>query len=172
MATGKSTSSTGRINARATQVGGELAETLVLLGETLLAAQQTIAIRLTRLSGVLLNPAAITDPEFTRMGSEKAQAFAEAGFATTKGLLILQEAWWRWGVIQAEAAQTATLSALLAPDPAALARIQVRFVDRSLSAAETAAGHISLAAGRLAGLGLHPIHRTASANARRLGRTA
>lgn len=158
--------------ARAAQVWGELAATALVLGETAWAAQVVVSLRMTRLAGVLADPKTAGDPEFRTMVWEKLQAATNANLAMAEGVRVVHDGLWDWGSRQWEAAEEAWLKLLFTTDATKAADIQTRFAEASLNAAETACNHMFLAASRLGGLGLAPIHKAASANAKRLAREA
>ncbi|HYE52962.1 MAG TPA: phasin family protein [Azospirillaceae bacterium] len=152
------------------RAGAELTRTAAQAGEMSVAAGTTIAYRLAMMAEAAANPLAWTDPEFTLMGREKLEAVAEAGVAVWGGLGAFQEGWFRWSTKQAQAAGEAMAALAMMPTPVGLAEAQRRFAERSLAGACSAATGFALAASRLGGLGLAPIHRAASDNARRLAR--
>lgn len=157
---------------RSAEVGAELTATATVFTEMAFAAQQTIAMRLTRLAGAVTDPAALADPEFRRMGWEKLEAAAAAGTALAEGMRVVGEGLWDWSARQTAATEEATIRLMFARHPGEVAVAQNRYAEATLNAAETAAARLALATSRLAGLGLGPYHKAASANARRLSRAA
>ncbi len=155
---------------RLAHAGAELTRTALKTGEMSVAAGRTIAYRLAMMGEALGDPFAWSDPEFTLMGREKLEAAAEAGVAVYGGLGAFHEGWWLWSTKQAEAMVEAWTALLQPPTPTGLAEAQRRFVNASIDAANGAAAGFAVAASRLGGLGLAPIHKAASANARRLAR--
>lgn len=153
---------------RSAEVAAELTAAAAVFGEMTFAAQQTIALRLARLTEAAIDPAALADPEFRRMGWEKLEAAAAAGTAIAEGLQVVRDGFWDWTTRQTAATEEAMLTLMFARHPRDVARAQHRYAEASLDAAETAAARLAIATGRLAGLGLGPYHKAASANARRL----
>ncbi|MFC7334062.1 hypothetical protein [Rhodocista pekingensis] len=157
---------------RTAQIAAELTTTAMVLGETALAAQQTVALRLTRLAQAAAEPSRLMDPEFRLMGWEKLEAASAAGFAMVEGWGAVHEAFWHWSGRQCAAAQEATLAAATARGAPDLMQAQQRFAEASLDAAEAAVARLTLATDRIARLGLAPYHKATRSNARRLSREA
>jgi hypothetical protein len=141
-------------------------ERLAIAGmATATAAGATIAHRGAMLAAAR-DAAAFADPEFTRMGHEKLEAAAAAATAMTLAapLFSLRFLEWSWSVGQRT--QWALAAAAAARSLPALALVQRQWASALASANlrlfESAAG--------VAAAGLRPVHRTAAANARRLGR--
>ncbi|WP_114395214.1 hypothetical protein [Oleisolibacter albus] len=160
------------LGSRAAEVGTELAATAAVLAETGWAAQTVVFHRLTRLAGILTDPATANDPEFRTMVWEKMQAATKACLAVMEGMRVVQEAGWDWTGHQWDATEKTLFSLCFATSPEQWMRLQVRYAEASLDAAETACARMTVAASRLGGLGLRPIHKVARANARRLTREA
>lgn len=157
---------------RTAQIAAELAATMMVLGETALAAQQTIALRLARMAQAGNNPSALLDPEFRLMGWEKLEAARAAGFAMAEGWGAIHEGFWNWSGRQCAAAQEAALATAAARGPQDLMEAQKDFAEASLDAAEAAVSRLALAADRIAKAGLAPYHKATRSNARRLSREA
>ena len=114
-----------------------------LAGETWLASGRTIAHRSRMLAEAAGDPVALGHPEFSRMGSEKIAAGAEAAVALAAALPALQYRWAAWWLDHGFRA------------PFAIFAAQQLFARQGIEMATAA---------------LRPVHRTASGNARRLHR--
>ncbi|MQP66985.1 hypothetical protein GE253_16785 [Niveispirillum sp. SYP-B3756] len=155
-------------SARSVEVAAEIAGTAVVLGETLWAAQQTIALRLMRLAETAIDPDLLRDPEFIRMVSEKLRAALEANLAVAGGMGAIADAAMEWASQQGMAMEQWALACWGPPDPLRWAHASSRYVETSLNIAEIACAHLALEATRLGGLGLKPYHKATNENARRL----
>ena len=137
------------------------------------AAAQVIAIRTTRMAVAGLNPTASDQRENSRMVSEKVDAFSRAGQAIATGALPLVASMagqaWRTGVDLLTASTQLAASRTL---PQTLAR-QRKLADTLMrSAPAVHHGAASTATAQLAHRALAPVHRKATANARRLTKKA
>ena len=136
------------------------------------AAAQVIAIRTTRMAVAGMHPTAADKREMTRMGSEKVDAFSRAGHALATGTLPLV-AGMAGGVLRTTL-DLFNASAHLAASrtiPQTMAR-QRELADTLMRSSPTAQhGAASNASARLAHRALAPVHRTATANAKRLTTT-
>ncbi|WP_207455706.1 phasin family protein [Azospirillum sp. SYSU D00513] len=157
--------------ARMLALAGELARTGVQGGEVGIAAARTITHRTAMMAAAAGDPVAMANPEFVRMGTEKLEAAVEAGQAMAKGMAELGQAW------------TALAAGPLLPGSPAFGRVPTPadwLAWQSRAAGAMASGMMmgGMAAGlrlaeawsAVASAGLAPVHRTVSANARRLGR--
>ena len=133
------------------------------------AAAQVIAIRTTRMAAAGLNPSAADRREMTLMGAEKVDAFSRAGQALATGSATLLAG------MAGQAFKTgldvfggATRLAASRTLPQTMAR-QRQLADALLRGAPAARhGAASDATARLAHRALDPVHRKATANAKRL----
>ena len=133
------------------------------------AAAQVIAIRTARMATAGLNPTAADRREMSRMGAEKLDAFSRAGQALATGALPLVAG-------MAGGALRTTLDLLNASAHLAASRTIPQTMARQCELADTLMrgsspvrhGAASNATARLAHRALAPVHRTATANARRL----
>ena len=116
--------------------------------ELAFAVPQVMAHRLTRMAIAGPNPSARDRKEFHRMGAEKT-----AAFTTSWNAMLVQT------MRANQTLATTLMKSMLAPSA------------KSATAAMTAAAGMQGAALGILGKGLAPVHRTATANARRLGRT-
>ncbi len=124
-----------------------------LVGETLAASHRVVGHRRSTISAAVENPLRADHAELGRMVSEKMAAFGEAGSSLTRD-------WW---AMQADlAAQAAAITGMMlgqAPGPSEA---------RAMLARTKRIGGAMLASSNRA---MTPIHRAATANERRLGRT-
>jgi hypothetical protein len=132
--------------------------------ELAVAAPQVIATRSARMLAAGANPGAADRAEFSKMWFEKGAAFWESLFAMGLQMSRVQQdyarfaalRWWRlwatpwWVAAMAPPAQSAARAAALLPMPSERQRKQ--------------------AVSKLVDAGLGPIHKRATANARRLNR--
>ena len=133
------------------------------------AAAQVIAIRTTRMAAHGANPSAADKREMHRMGAEKVDAFSHAGTALATGAVPLMAGM----AMQASRAGFETFNALthLAASrtiPQTLARqrkLAATLLGDGPSSSQAAASN---ATARLAHRALAPVHRKATANAKRL----
>jgi hypothetical protein len=133
------------------------------------AAAQVIAIRSTRMAAAGLNPGAADRRENVRMVTEKVDAFARAGQALAIGATPLLAGMaaqsWRAGLDLFDAGARLAASRT----PAQTLERQRRLADVLMRGAPAARhGAASDAAARLAHRALAPVHRKATANAKRL----
>ena len=141
--------------------------------QTTTAAAQVIAIRTTRMATAGLNPTAADQREMTLMGAEKVDAFTRAGQALASGAAPLFAGLagqaLRTGVDLFNASARLAASRTLAQT---MAR-QRELADTLMRGAPAAQhGAASTATAKLAHRTLAPVHRKATANARRLTRKA
>ena len=148
-----------RVNRRRT------AGSIDIVAELAMAAPQVAAIRTARMLAAGANPGAADRAEFSRMGTEKMQAYWESMFAMGAQLArtnqeyarIAAMQWWRlwttpsWIPIVRPLSQAGTAL----PRTAALGPTR---------------GQRQRAVSKLVEAGLTPVHKRATANSRRLGR--
>jgi hypothetical protein len=137
------------------------------------SAAQVIAIRTTRMATAGLNPTAADQRENSRMVTEKVDAFSRAGQALATGAAPLLAGMagqaFRTSLDLFNAATHLAASRTL---PETMAR-QRRLADTLMRSAPSAQhGAASDATARLAHRALAPVHRKATANARRLTKKA
>ena len=133
------------------------------------AAAQVIAIRTTRMATHGLNPNAADRREMKLMGAEKVDAFSRAGQALATGALPLVAG-------MATQAFRTSMDLFNASAHLAASRTIPQTMERQRQLADTLMrstssarqGAASNATARLAHRALAPVHRTATANARRL----
>jgi len=137
------------------------------------AAAQVIALRSTRMAAHGLHPSAADRRELHLMGAEKVEAFSRAGQALATGAaplmfgMALQA--WRMG-FELWSASTRLAMSRTIPQTIAGQRLLAGTLARGASAASH--GATSAATARLAHRALAPVHRKATANARRLANKA
>jgi hypothetical protein len=137
------------------------------------ASAQVIALRTTRMASHGLNPNAADRREMHLMGAEKVDAFTRAGTALAAGAMPLlagmaMQAWRTSFDLLAASSRLAASTTI----PQTMTR-QRRLADTLVRGA-AGAGHgaTSAAGARLAHRALAPVHRKATANARRLTKKA
>ena len=140
------------------------ARSVTRMVELAVAAPQVIATRSARMLAAGANPGTADRTEFSKMWIEKGAAFWESLFAMGVQMSRIQQdyarsaalGWWRlctnpwWMTAIAPTAQSAARAAALLPMPSERQR--------------------KLAVSKLVDAGLGPIHKRATANARRLSR--
>ena len=139
---------------------------LAKVAELAMAAPQVAAIRTARMLAAGANPGADDRAEFSQMCTEKVQAFWESMFAMNAQVLKAQEEytrtaalqWWRlWGTPWWLAASRPVAGAIASlPRVPGLAGPTRRQRQRAIA--------------KVLEAGLTPVHKRATANARRLGR--
>jgi hypothetical protein len=137
------------------------------------AAAQVIALRTTRMAAHGPNPNAADRREMHRMGAEKVDAFSRAGTTLATGAMPLllgmsMQAWRTAFDLWAASTRLATSRTL----PQTMARQQQLAGTLMRGAAATGHGATSAATARLAHRALAPVHRKATANAKRLAKKA
>ncbi|MGQ9366258.1 phasin family protein [Azospirillum sp. ST 5-10] len=159
-----------RAAARLAAMMDDLMRTATLQGELGVAAARTIGYRTAMLAGAMQDPQALVDPEFVRMGAEKVEAAAESATALAAGIADLQDAWMALLTGPAQAAALAVGGVGACRTPFDLLDVQRRWMEESIASGMAAGLRFAEAAAALGGAALAPMHRRASANARRLER--
>ena len=156
----------GRQLARATTTAVETARHL---GELQLAAGRTVAARMTLLADAAADPRLAGNPEFTRMVTEKVEAATHAATAALPHLYLCATHGARW--LSDWVAIWGHGSLRPFPDVASPFDVVPAWrLAESLWLVNAAYGAAMVgAAAELGRAMLRPVHRTASANARRLG---
>ena len=133
--------------------------------EIVVAAPQVIAHRTARMAAAGSSPSARDRKEFTRMSQEKIDAFGESLFAMAApmfkmhqefALLAMRQWWSTW----------ANPALLAGASPERIAKAHATFM-RKLAAGATSK-QIQDSFSRMVGKGLAPVHKRATANAKRL----
>lgn len=135
------------------------------------AAAQVIALRTTRMAAHGANPNAADRREMHRMGAEKVDAFSRAGTALATGAMPLlfgmsMQAWRTSLDLFAASTRLAASRTI----PQTMARQQQLAGTLMRGAAAAGQGATSAATARLAHRALAPVHRKATANAKRLAK--
>jgi hypothetical protein len=142
------------------------AGSMVKLAELAVAAPQVAAIRTARMIAAGANPGAADRAEFSQMCTEKVQAFWESMFAMNVQAIRVQQEyarttalqWWRLWTTAPSLALTAPLTGAMASLP------------RMPGLTGPTRGQQQRAITKVLNAGLAPVHKRATANARRLGR--
>jgi hypothetical protein len=147
--------------------GLDLFSTVLTAGEMTTAAGSVIG-RRTALAG-----AALREPhraELARMGPEKIAAFGEAGAAIAIEMWQIQRDMLAFAAAQAQAATRAVLTFGAAPTLLHAVDAQSSYVAGTLDRAAHETAAIAGRALNIGAIGVAPIHRKATANARRLAK--
>ena len=137
-------------------------------GETMLAAGQTIDHRTRMMRDAAGDPVAMADPEFRLMASEKVDAFWRSHGAMSGKAAPALQTWMTWFSAQARINASALSALAGCRSPQAAAAVQARYLQSSALNAGRAAERLGRLGVATASLGLGPIHKAATANARRL----
>lgn len=159
-----------RNHERLMHTGAEMVKAAGLGSALAVAAAQTIGYRTAMMARAIGNGEALDHPEFSLMGREKVEAALESGQALLAGSGAFQDAWTIWLTGQTRAAVWAMQEFLRCRTLADMAGVQQRYVLSSMGSTIAASIRLTQSATRLASAGMAPVHRTASANARRLAR--
>ncbi len=137
-------------------------EAIAMTAGAPLAAAITVGHRMPMLLGVMQGGHAWSDPEFSRMTTEKLQAASQAAWAVAQAMVAGQQA--VFGYAQAQANANIGFCTAPSPTPAGIRahteRSQQRLLDLTARLGEI--GSQGLASG------LRPAHRKVTANAKRL----
>jgi hypothetical protein len=147
----------------------EVGATSARAGELGVAAGKVVAHRVGLGLAALANPLDADHAEFARMVPEKTEAFTAAGTIMLERTAAIGQRIAAHTMKEAMLAGRAGLEMAATADPASLLRVQSRFLAGAASRFIELAmqvGGMSLAIG---GAALVPVHRTATANARRIG---
>lgn len=146
------------------------ADTAVAGGEMLHAAGEVISARLEIMAAGLADPAKANLAEISLMSSEKVEAMSASVSTVTRNFGDLSDRLTRSAANEIHLASRAAAAMATAPDPAAFATLQYNY---AVSWWGRAAGQLLTLNTELLKVqaeALHPIHKTAVANARRLKR--
>jgi hypothetical protein len=149
-------------------VGQDLARTAGKTHEMALASAQTIGYRTAMMFQAFGDPVAMTNPEFTLMGHEKVEAAVESHRAMMESGQALFESWTAWAFGQANTTTKAFAELATCRSPADVIGVQQHYLLSTWINATTTAAKLAQAAVRIADAGLIPVHKVASANAKRL----
>lgn len=159
----------------AARYASQLTDTLVdvglnhgTAGELALVSGEVVAKRLALGAAAMVDPLNADHAEFARMAPEKAQAFTEAGAAVLQRTGEVAQQMADYALAEISIAMRSTMGMAACRTPVALASAQGKFlrgwISRSLSQA-AAMGSIAVSYQAAA---MAPVHKTATANARRL----
>ncbi len=157
-----------RHTARAATVA---ADTMRDLGEMQLAAAQTIGLRVPMIAAAMGDPRLLADPELTRMAMEKVEAAALVAAAVAPQLAFPAVHAARWMGDQTALWSRALTGARLTPRSPGDAWTRWQKVAEGMALINGA--YLAAMLGTMAELGrvtLAPVHKAATANARRLRR--
>ncbi len=149
-------------------VGQDLARTAGKTQEMALASAQTIGYRTAMLLQAFGDPVAMSNPEFTLMGHEKVEAAVESQRAMMESTQYLFESWTSWAFGQARTNAKAFTELASCRNPTDVFGVQQHYLQSSWINASTAAAKLAQAMVRITDAGLIPVHKVASANAKRL----
>jgi hypothetical protein len=135
--------------------------------EMLISSGQVIGTRVDQMARAGATPSARDRKEFALMGSEKVRAATESGLAIAARLQSMNGNLWLRAWQQWFASATAMMS-LASSKTMGQAVDRQAAVYRSMARSAGTASQLSNATARLAHSGLAPVHRAATANARRL----
>ena len=155
---------------RLATAGAGLGLAAATAGELALAAGGVVVRRTALSAAALGDPLGADAAEFARMGPEKIDAFSQAVFAVWSEVWGMQRQLLGYAAAETGSIARAAVDASLSPHPIRLAQVQAAWM---AGVAERAAEHVADMAERSLGVGgaaLDPIHRRATANARRLAR--
>jgi hypothetical protein len=167
----KTRDSAATYRSRANPFATPFAELMIKSSEIMLASGQTVFYRTLMMAGA--NAAALTDVErreFTRMYTEKLQAAMECGQIMASEMVRLNQQFAMMAWTQFLGGGMAMASLTTGRNPAGTIAAQNRFMNNAAKQVGDATQKIATAVARAAAKGLKPVHTTASANARRLGR--
>jgi hypothetical protein len=156
--------------ARWFQTGLDLIGAAVTLGEMTLAASSVIGTRTALAAAALREPHRADHAELARMGPEKIAAFGEAGAAIAMEMWQLQRDTLAFIAAQVQGATCMALSLSTAPTLLHAIDAQSSYVAETLDRAAHESATIAGRALNIAAIGAAPIHRRATANARRLAK--
>jgi hypothetical protein len=142
----------------------------VKMGEMMLASAETIAQRSQGMTRMGTRPSAQDFREIHRMVQEKIEAAAESGHALWNEMIKLNTRLASLGWQQMAATNSAFLASLSGSTSRKRGKRQHHHAGRAALDVIEAATHIATAVSQSATKGLKPVHRRATANARRLRR--
>jgi hypothetical protein len=149
-------------------VGQDLARTAGKTQEMALASVQTIGYRTAMMFQAFGDPVAMSNPEFTLMGHEKVEAAVESQRAMMESTQYLVETWTTWAFGQARTNTKVLTELATCRSPTDIFGVQQHYLQSSWINATAAAAKLAQAMVRVTDAGLIPVHKVASANAKRL----
>ena len=139
-------------------------------GELLKASGQVIAKRTTLGAAAMLDPLNADHAEFAKIIPEKTRAFSQAGLSWLQWSGTVAEQMTRFGLGEMASLGEAVLAIARCHTPAGVVATQSRFATAYLARALSQSIMLTSLATRSQHATMAPIHRTATANARRLSR--
>jgi hypothetical protein len=134
-------------------LGDSMWRNAVAMGETAVASDAVIRHRTTTIDGAMRNPLTADYAELGKMVPEKLAAFSQSGLSMMSDMIALQSDWF---------AQMQDLTAVAMSGKPPSAKVMGRMGRRS--------SRIMSSMSKAGGRALAPIHATATANQRRLGK--
>ena len=160
---------------QAARYAGKITDTMVdvgtnhgTAGELALASGEVVAKRMALGAAAMVDPFNADHAEFARMVPEKAQAFAAAGTAVLQRSSDVMQQMANFAVAEMSIAMKSTMDMLGCRTPTALAAAQSKFLLGWLSRSLSQSAAMGAFAVRSQAAVMAPVHKTATANARRL----
>jgi Phasin protein len=139
-------------------------------GELAIAAAQVIAKRMTLGAAAIIDPLNADRGEFARIIPEKTTAFAQAGFSWLQRSGKIAERMASFAASEMATASEAAVAMARCRTPGAIIAVQSRFATAWFARALSQSVALGSLALRTQGASIIPLHRAATANARRLSR--
>jgi hypothetical protein len=152
------------------QTGLDLVGTALTAGEMAVAAGSVIGVRTALAATAIREPHRANRAELARMVPEKIAAFGEAGAAIAMEIWRLQRDTLALATSQMQQTAQTALTLATAPTPMHAICAQSSYVAETLDRAAHETATIAGRALNIAAIGAAPIHRKATANARRLAK--
>lgn len=154
--------------ARLAETNMELAGAAAVASELAVAAGVVIGRRVALGAAALQDPLTADAAEFARMGPEKFHAFGEAGSALLAAFWTIGEEWSEFLEAQTRATTRLAFEIGLTPTPIHAASAQARYLVETFDRAGARGASMAACAVGAGSAALRPLHRRATANARRL----
>jgi hypothetical protein len=139
-------------------------------GELAIATNKVVAKRMSLAAAAIVDPGRADHAEFGRILPEKTVAFSQAGMAWMSWSGKVAEQMSSFALAEMASASAAVTAMAACKTPGALIDAQSRFVTAWFGRAVAQSMNLGALAMRSQGAVIAPIHRVATANARRLGR--
>jgi hypothetical protein len=160
---------------QAARYTGKITDTMVdvgvnhgTAGELALASGEVVAKRMALGAAAMVDPLNADHAEFARMVPEKAQAFADAGTAVLQRSSDIVQQMANFAVNEMSIAMKSTMDMVACRTPAALVAVQGKFLLGWLNRSLSQSAALGAFAVRSQAAVMAPVHKTATANARRL----
>lgn len=160
---------------RAVRDAGKIGDTMIdagvnqgTVGELAVASGEVVSRRMALGAAAMVDPMNADHAEFARMVPEKAQAFAAAGAAMLQRSSDVAMQLTTFATNEMTIAVKATLAMAACRTPVALMAAQSRFVMGSVGRAVSQAVSLGAFAVRSQAAAIAPVHKAATANAKRL----